>query len=951
MTFDPAVSVITTGGAFGMPTADSTMSAVIERIRNPEPELLSLLNAARAVKDDKTKYRKAKENLPSYTVSGTFPTTGYEWTAVIGADGKPVLTRKGKPKRQRTPAADKKGDGKGQRNEDGLRAHNGVFAFDYDGIADGIDGAIERLQAHPSVVYTARSVSGDGFHAGVRVELPTDVDFTLNSKHKILWREVAGIIRRACDLPKEKSDSTSQNANRIHFYSADDKAWFNGDAKPLTVRAWDEIAADAQPRRQRSSSRKVKNDDELNERLGWLRKDAGFLPVFDGADDANRFEGIYFGLVQLGENDLAEAYRARHSGSRAADPDRADRAPHRSASDKSKAVNVLLKAMRDNGWTDPRIERRKAEQAEKDRQVGQAGYTSRTDVNAVEWILTANADDVIAAFEHNPPPEADGVSAGTFYRRLPNGLLSKRTRELGELASNAFRAYVEGARRLFDEDEMKAVITHACSSLQKIGAVRKLAEGISEVEGALSSRDAVSPAPIIDLARVDADKAWLGTLNGAVNLRNGEFITNAHEREIYISRFVPVAYRKDATSKRFDQLLNHPTSPKAVDFTLDCAARALHRKPRQDRRFVLMYDEGDEAGRSGKSAVWDALSGTLGDYAEPLQKDALEKSTGGGRANPEMRPLAQAALVYLKELASANIGADELKGVAGETEVTFRMLFGNPVTREVIGTIFGSANGKPNVALWDSAVVDRYTPIEFVRIPEDQIDHELARVWRGETDESQEAQEALFADLIRRAIKFADGPPPLPDWVQAAKEMHRTSSVGNWGQFREARLAFTGDENDLLTTSDVWSDWATWNEVEEGKDRIDGLDRGKVTRWITRDFPKASKSTKRVNGKQVRAWRGIVLKADDAPPPTAPKQEPLVKEETTCSGCGRKGKLNSFGLCVTNCGTLGFQNVAWWAQNWNVSPTTARERCEARVAAGTMVQAGSGIAVSYAERR
>ena len=946
MAFDPTVSVIVSGGQFGMPTADAPMSAVIERMRNPKPtdRLIALVQAAKNAKatGDKSDYRRAKDRLPSYTVSGRFPQTGYEWTNALDADGNPVLNRKGKPKRVRTPAADGIGDGQGARNDDNLQEHNSVFALDYDGLgATDLDAAIERLKEHPSVVYIARSVGGDGFHAGVRVNLPEGIDFRNPANHKRLWLEVSSEIQESCELPKDKSDTSSQNVNRIHFFGLDPEAYWNGESEPLAVRAWEEILAGGGTRAERRRNDKSRESTansaptdsvDFDQRLKWLREGASFLPVYDDPDNANRFEQVYFSLEQLGENDLADRYRARHSGSRAADPNRADRAPNRPI-DKSMTLNVLLKAMRENGWNDPREQRRQERQAKKNKLVGQASYESRTDVNAVEWVLAANELDVVAAYEHNPPPEADGVSAGAFYKRLPNGLLSKRSRELGGIASKAFGAYVAAAKRIGDEHETGAVITHARVSLQKIGAIRGLAEGISEVEGALANRGAESPAPIIDLARIDADKEWLGVLNGAVSLRDGTFIENAHEREIYISRFVPVRYRKGATSERFDQLLAHPTSPDAVDFVLDCAARALHRKPRQDRRFILMFDEGDESGRSGKSLVWDALAGTLGDYAAPLQKDALEKSAGEGRANPELRPLAQSALVYLKELASADIGADELKGISGETEITFRMLFGNPVTRDVIATLFASANGKPNIGLWDSAVVDRYTPIEFVRIPEEKVDNDLAQIWRGDTDESQGAREALLANLVERAVRFRDAPPPLPEWVEAAKETHRLGAIGAWGQFREARLVYTGDENDVLTMREVWAAWATWNEADDSKDRIDGMDKGKVTRWVRRDFPKSLPCTKRVNGEAVSANRGLVLRTDGEPnatppPPPPPVQEPLVNDSDDMSA---------------------FQNVAWWAQKWGVSPTTARETCEAKVADGAMVKRGSGFSVLYSE--
>lgn len=918
--FNPVLSVMKQNAAEEMPTSDIPLSEIMERMKAPPDTdalhgLVKLARDAKAWGDEKG-YRRAKAALPGYMVAGRFPVEGYMWKQSLDSNGKPRMRRDGKtPMRVRVKAGEgEKSDGRGARGENHMLEHAGLMAFDYDKFGDvgEMDAAIARLIAHDSTAYVVRSVGGDGFHAAIRVEAP-DVeiaDIRLNKNHKILWRATAAKIRELCGLPKEKDDSTSQSANRLHFVTIDPALFYNPDCVPLELPAWDKLVEKDVPSQDRAertgqsqTSRKPRNaarrPDEIrdsvdyNTRLDWLRKNSDYLPVYDGADDANKFEGVLFTIGHLGEYDLADSYCARHKGSRAADSGRVERAPAPAGFDANRSLNFLLKLMRENGWKDPREEARAKKAALDDAVIGRVGYDHCHDFNAIEWILQANSTSLVAAFEYFPPPAAEGKAAGSFYQRRSNGLLGRHGLNLGSIGALAHRAYLREAKQKLEDRELGVVTTHA-SKLMRINGGAKFAEGIANAIGALEARGAASPAPVYDLAAIDKDGRYLGVKNGCIDLHTGELITDAYERGILVSRAVPTAYNPDAKSVWVDRLINHPTSPESAGFMLDSAARALHRKARTDKRIIVMFDV--NKGNSGKSAWWDAIAGALGsEYAQPLKKDALEASKGGGRANPEVKPITEGALAYMSEFQDIQANADAIKMVSGEKMIIYRDLYGTFIARYITATLFASANGSPRLPLWDSAIMQRYCPVEFIQIPEEARDDRMVEVWDEDSEEGRVAREALLAELIRRAVKYKDAPPPLPKGVMAVKRAHRESALGNLGMFVEDCLV-RGGETDKVSTLSVWQAWADWNEEDASSDRIDGETKGGVSRRIGKTFG-VSTRTVDIGGKKTRGWRGLRLRADVESDATSDFWDDAMEGSwEECQGCGRKTKES--GMCA-----------------------------------------------------
>ena len=834
-------------------------------------EMVKRIREAQAKADEATAQR-LKARLPGYLTSGVFP---------IG------WRPRGESKRT-------------YRTDKDCQTHANVVAFDSDKFADAdeMEREIERVQSLPEVYYVARSVSGKGYHTGIRIAVPESVDLRDSDNHKAAWHYASDWLDREAERNKANHDKTSKNLARFHYTSSDPQAYINERPAQLAI---------PESAFQTAKANKGGGKPLKEETLKLILEAAEHLPLYEGAGEASQYEGVLFGLAQCdrllgnGANaddyPLALAYAARHKPSgRNADARRADRAPE--TDNPGRTVNILLKLARDNGWKDPR----------KGDRVGRVGYGFRTAHNLIEWILRGNSGEIIGAYDYHPPQAAGDKSMGAFYQKRDNGLLGRTAVDMGAIVSRAWKAYIAAAIAADFENpkEFGAVSTHS-QKLLSIDAGRDLAQGLANVVGDLQTRGLDSPTEIVDLAQIDSDREWLGVKNGAVNLRTGELVDNAHELGVYISQSVPVNYNPDAESPWLNMLLDHPTSAESVDFALDCFARAFYRKPRVDKRIVVMVDEGEEdAGDSGKSLLWDAFAGTLGNqYAAILAKDAVEKSktNSPGRANPELKPLVSAIAVFLREFQGVPVSEDSVKALTGDIDLTLRDLYETFVQRRVTATMFAASNGIPLLQLYSKPVLERYVPIPFTRIPADKQVKRLAEIWSELSDEGEQAREAFLANLIRRAGKFADEPPPLPDFVLETKKRHHGIKIGEWGHFVEARVE-VGEAGEVLVSNDLWEAWLSWNDeaVTSTKDSVGGVNKTEASKRISKKFPAAPRGRKKIGGKPYRTWIGLRLREEsDLDPDDGEKQRsetvndgakdvpPKQSEWQPCeNACGRK---------------------------------------------------------------
>ena len=479
------------------------------------------------------------------------------------------------------------------------------------------------------------------------------------------------------------------------------------------------------------------------------------------------------------------------------------------------------------------------------------GNAGRTEQHCNAWLLQSSSG-IIAAYEKSPP--SGQAQGGMFYAALPCGRISPNDDALAPHFQQAANDFI-GATAASGAKGMHDTIRFIQERMLCNDGMKKLRKNLALTIGNLKASGAMpKDAHVVDHAEIDADTRYLGVANGVVDLTNGELITDGVERGIYISRSTGVRYIPGAQHAAVDDLLLHPTTPAAhIDFLLDCAGHALHRTPDTTARIYVLLET---KGRSGKSVLLAAIQGALGDYGASLQSDALQANKRQpGAQSGFIFPLTKAAFVTTAEISGMPLGAEQIKMLTGEASIPFRMLYQDAVERRIHATIFASANSVPSFKLDDSAMLERYTPIPFQRIPADMRDLTLPRRL-----EEPGAREALLALLIDRAVANQAPPALLPE-IERAKREHRALLIGDDGLFLDDCVE-KGNDNDRLSTAAVWHAWCEYNSLPPDTPAnlsVGGKTKTALSRRVASRIGAAAVSV-RIEGKVQKAWKGWRLR-------------------------------------------------------------------------------------------
>ena len=482
------------------------------------------------------------------------------------------------------------------------------------------------------------------------------------------------------------------------------------------------------------------------------------------------------------------------------------------------------------------------------------GLAGKTPLHCVAWLIKASEGGIIAAYERTPP--SGHPQDGQFYAKLRDGRISSHDDAIAPFFQRAATAFIGATAASGAKGKLEA-IRYIQEKMLSTDGIRKLKANIALAVGSLMATDTMPKgAHVIDLADVDSDTRYLGVKGGVVDLETGELITDAVDRNIYVSRSTGVRYIPGAHHEAVDALLHHPTtSGKIIDFVLDSVGHALHRTPHITRRInVLLETEG----HSGKSTLLTAIENALGDYGSTLKLDALQAmKRQPGTQTEYLAVLTEAAVVTTSEISGVELGAEQVKQFTGEAKIVYRRLFQGSVNRAMRATIFASANSVPKFRLDDNAMQQRYTPIPFQHIP---FDPDLLDETLSIRLDSDAAKEALHALLIDRAVANRMPPPLLPE-IERAKIDHRALLIGDDGVFIDARIE-KGNGNDRLATAAAWQAWCEYHGAPPdtpANDRIGGKTKVQITKRISAYSGTAARQM-RIDGKSQRGWAGLRMR-------------------------------------------------------------------------------------------
>ena len=498
-------------------------------------------------------------------------------------------------------------------------------------------------------------------------------------------------------------------------------------------------------------------------------------------------------------------------------------------------------------------------------------------VRTAERLLRAHLQDVLIVSNADGRADLRVLSSVGIWGTGETTLLHWLSEIADDLRDQAIRSGIDdkalpgvlrGIRTLAHPDGIDQVKRQAGNALLRLIERGELKEG---------------QVTTCDVTELDANLRYLGTDSGVVDLESGQLLPCPEGRRALVTMQTPVAFDPGATHPDVDKLFAHLTADERA-WLRGCLGCAMHGTPA--RRCYLL--EGPPAG--GKSALFNAIMGALGPYAQRPADAALSKDKFDS-ASPELAAFTiPTRVATIDEMPTRRVATGLLKRLMGGTRITYRPLYREPVEALATATLFMACNSgrRPRFDLGDKAMFERLRVLPYPAVPVDHVDEEL----RDRMLNDPEIRAAMLAWLVAAAVETKPNKPPkdIPT-VGAARQEAAAAEVDEVEEF--ARRIAPADTAAVLTADDVWREWCEFCGDDPGAKEAGGVSRSgrsslsSQLRGFEPRLP-ASKQFK-VDGKKVRGWRGWRLltveevearaAADQAEADTVPLAVELAKPE------------------------------------------------------------------------
>ncbi|HHW4679830.1 MAG TPA: DNA primase family protein [Xylella sp.] len=217
---------------------------------------------------------------------------------------------------------------------------------------------------------------------------------------------------------------------------------------------------------------------------------------------------------------------------------------------------------------------------------------------------------------------------------------------------------------------------------------------------------------VVDQSKLDSDPWLLNCANGTVDLRTGAL--RAHRPEDYITRVIPLPYRREAGTPAFKEMLARITCEEGRtatplgDFLQRwfgyCATGSV-----QEQAFAVHYGQG----RNGKSTLLDLISGVLGSYAG-VAAPGLLMSGSRDRHPTEIADLAGRRMVTAHETGEGGVLREEfVKQATGGDLIKGRYMRGDFFQFQPTHKLQLLTNHKPVVKGQDEGIWRRVLLVPF----------------------------------------------------------------------------------------------------------------------------------------------------------------------------------------------------------------------------------------------
>lgn len=362
------------------------------------------------------------------------------------------------------------------------------------------------------------------------------------------------------------------------------------------------------------------------------------------------------------------------------------------------------------------------------------------------------------------------VWAGHFWQADQIGIVRKL------ISGNVRAQYLGGAR------ELAVLAENASSPTEKQALNARLQRYIMRAGKVCTNtrKKAILTEVQTDLALADDEfdsNPWLlGTSNGTVDLRTGQFM--AGQPHDLIRTVSPTHWQGlDAPAPRFEQFMLEIMGGdvEMVGFLQRLLGYGI---TGLSTEHVLPIFYGEE-GRNGKDTLLETLGNVLGkDLAGVGSQDLLisAKTANAGAASPHLMDLQGKRLVWVSETGEgAALNANQVKQLTGGGHIKGRRLHSNMTEFQSSYLLMLITNHKPiipaggDAALWARLVLIPFA-MRFVDNP--QADNERPKDPYLK-DKLKEEASGILAWLVQGCLAYQDQGLNAPDTVQAATEEYQ----------------------------------------------------------------------------------------------------------------------------------------------------------------------------------
>ena len=365
---------------------------------------------------------------------------------------------------------------------------------------------------------------------------------------------------------------------------------------------------------------------------------------------------------------------------------------------------------------------------------------------------------------------------------------------------HASRAVLEVLRDALTEsldDKQLRVDVARCESATGIAGVLDIARALVEFA-----------ATVDDL---DADPYLLNTANGTLDLRTFEL--REHDPRDRLTKITAGAYRPEADATTWRSFLEVVLPDEAERGYLQrVVGQALYGRVTEHLFPVLIG-----TGANGKSTLYGAGEGALGDYAAVIDPALLMATDARKASGPEMMQLLGARLVIGSETEDGRkLDEATMKRLTGGDKLAARRLYRDPVEWTPTHQLIYVTNHLPSVRGNDPAVWRRIRVVPFeVVVPPEQRDPDLPERLQLEAD-------AVLSWAVEGYRAYRSGGMAEPASVLRATDAYQADSDAVRRFIDEACMTSpvaTATTRELFT---AWQRWATAEGAEPMAERALG---------------------------------------------------------------------------------------------------------------------------------